>query len=88
MRYLGDVISQIIRVIPIEDNDYFIDRLKSIRNSHSYASPELQKMWWDNCAETLMGHLPKKISLMNEWQQQIIKIWMNTDDLSEFINEE
>lgn len=75
MRYLPDVVEQILAVIP-ETEIALINSWNSIRQSALFAAPENMNLHWNRGGELLSDNFPDAANL-NEWQTKIIKIWMN-----------
>lgn len=76
MRYLPDVINEILVVVP-ESETELIKSLTSILSSARYAAPELQIDWWMKTADVLYARFGSGIPT-EEWGDTIGKIWIDT----------
>lgn len=77
MRYLPDVIDQMLAVIPISEPG-LLSGLAEVKESAQYAAPEMQLFWWRSCAQILneeLGETPPS----DGWQGKVAAIWMDTN---------
>jgi hypothetical protein len=70
MRYLPDVIDEVLAVLP-PDSD-IIAALNDIKGSAKYAAPEIQQHWWLEFCDELDGSLPHPPQ--TDWQRQVYRI--------------
>lgn len=74
MRYLPDVIEQMLAVVPESEEDLRRD-LGNLRASALYAAPEIMGRWWRSSAETLIARFGKAPQLDAQWKRQMFDIW-------------
>jgi len=75
MRYLPNVIDRMLAVVPGSEV-VLITSLSEIKESVLYASPEMQLLWWQNCAQVLFEDLGEHPS-DDGWQGKVVDIWMD-----------
>lgn len=77
MRYLHNVIDQMLAVIP-DNYDNLICALKSLRSSAAFAAPEMQPFWWNETYKVLVNYVfGKDVWNDLDWQEKLRKIWTN-----------
>jgi hypothetical protein len=76
MRYLPNVIDEMLAVIPGTETD-FIAQLESRKSSAEYSAPESMGTWWKYVADILVEKLGNP-PFANEWQNKLVAIWMDT----------
>jgi hypothetical protein len=77
MRNIVVVIDEILKLIPEDFDEDFIIGLKEIQDSALYTAPEAMSIRWQTGAELFDDYFGNNINELNEWQKQVVKIWMN-----------
>lgn len=73
MRTLDTVIDQMLEVIPAKEKG-LIEELLKIKESDSWAAPELKGLWWGEAQGVLANHI-KMNGTHSDWQREVILIW-------------
>lgn len=71
MRNLSDVVDKMLEVIPVE-NESLINQIKAARQSSLFAAPEMQSVFWNECASALISEIGEPVV---EWQKQVAAIF-------------
>lgn len=76
MRDIGSVLDRMLRHIPdTEDAVQLKSALHNMRDSVSYAAPEMTQFWWHELHAAVNTYLPEP-SECSEWQTKVAEIYM------------
>ena len=75
MRELYDVIGQMLKVVPKEEEE-IIAVLTDNQSSASYAPPEGMQLWWEEVAGNLAYWFGEE-GPSGGWQKEVVDIWMD-----------
>lgn len=76
-RYLPDVITQVIVLVPSNDPRDMLGGLNSLLSSALYSAPEGLGLWWGEFCWFLESHL--KFPLTESWEREVYRVVMMSD---------
>lgn len=79
-RDIVEVIEQMEEKVPASEKD-FLERLKSLRRSAEYSSPETMVLRWEQTGLALAGTFPKDFDDFEDWQKEVYDIWMDKENV-------
>lgn len=75
MRCLGDVLEEILTLIPESEKDFREDMQSLLQSVHS-SSPEIMYLRWRTGAEYMSDHISQDEKDWSDWQSKVVCIWM------------
>lgn len=74
MRNLCQVINDMIREIPVYNNEHIYNRLSWVLDDASYRAPE-DNIGWDKVSSILKEYVPKDKNNVKDWEIKILSIF-------------